>query len=122
MCKCMDILATSGLVHWVPITDVSVNLSLLPNKPGVYVVHVSGRGEHYGDEFQRRYLADVMQLHEYKRCLFRKFGLTWTPDSDCKFIKGRLGRLSRIEHGNEGSCSILYIGSSKNLRQRLDLI
>jgi len=116
----MDMLVANGLAHWEPITDVSANLGLLPDKPGVYVLRVSGRGEHYGDEFQQRYLAEVTQLHEYKRSLFHKFGLTWMPDSDRMFIKRRLERLSRIEHDNEGSCSILYIGSSKNLRQRLE--
>ena len=116
----MDMLAANGLAHREPITDVSANLSLLPDKPGVYVLRVSGSGEHYGDEFQRRYLAEVTQLHEYKSYLFHKFGLTWTPDSDRTFIKRRLERLSRIEHGKEGSYSILYIGGSKNLRQRLE--
>lgn len=48
MCKCMDMLAAKGLAHWEPITDISANLSLLPDKPGLYVLRVSGRGEHYG--------------------------------------------------------------------------
>lgn len=120
MCNCIDILAANGLAHWEQVADVSANLSLVPEKPGVYVLRVSGRGEHYGDEFQQRYLAEVTQLLEYKRHLFHKFGLTWAPDSNLKFIKRRLDRLSRIEHGNEGSCSILYIGGSGNLRQRLE--
>lgn len=120
MCNCIDMLAANGLAHWELVANVSTNLSLLPEKPGVYVLRASGKGEHYGDEFQRRYLTEVMRLHEYKRHLFQKFGLTWTPDSNLTFMKRRLDRLTRIEHGNEGSCSILYIGGSGNLRQRLE--
>jgi len=120
MCNCIDILKANDLAHWEPVANVSANLSLLPEKPGVYVLRASVIGKHYGNEFQRRYLAEVTQVHEYKRHLFHKFGLTWTPDSDLIFVKRRLDRLSRIERGNEGSCSILYIGSSKNLRQRLE--
>lgn len=120
MCNCMDMLAANDLAHWELVADVGANPSLLPDKPGVYVLRASGRGEHYGDEFQRHYLAEVTQIHEYKRHLFHKFGLTWRPDSNLTFIKRRLDRLSRIERGNEGSCSILYIGSSRNLRQQLE--
>jgi hypothetical protein len=120
MCNCIQMLATKGLAHWELVTHVSANLSLLPEKPGVYVLRASGRGKHYGPKFQRRYLAEVTQLHEYKVSLFHKFGLTWTPDSDRTFIERRLERLSRIEHSNDGSCSLLYIGGSKNLRQRLE--
>jgi hypothetical protein len=108
-------LLANGLANWELVTDVSANLSLLPEKPGVYVLRASGRGKHCGDEFQQHYLTEVMRLHEYKRQLFRKFGLTWIPNSNLDFIRGRLQRLSRIENADEGSCSILYIGGSKNL-------
>lgn len=120
MCNCIDMLEVGGLAHWELVTDISANLSLLPDKPGVYVLRVCRRGKHYGDKFKQHYLAEVAQLHEYKRHLFNKFGLTWTPDSNLDFIRGRLQRLSRIKNADEGSCSILYIGSSKNLRQRLE--
>ena len=120
MCNCMDMLVANGLAHWESVADVSANLTLLPNKPGVYVLRASGRGEHYGDEFQRCYLAEVTRLHGYKRRLFHRFRLTWIADSNLTFIKGRLDRLSRIEHGNKASCSILYLGGSKNLRERLE--
>jgi len=120
MCKCIDMLARKGLAHWKPVTDISANLTLLQDKPGVYVLRVFGKGHQYGDEFQQSYLTEVTQLHEHKKRLFRKFGLIWTPDSDRTFIEHRLERLRRIEHGSEGNCSILYIGSSKNLRQRLE--
>ena len=69
MCNCIDMLVANGLAHWELVADVSVNLSLLPEKPGVYVLRASGRGEYYGDEFQRRYLVEVMRLHEHKRNL-----------------------------------------------------
>jgi hypothetical protein len=120
VCNCMDALAENSLAHWEPVANISANLNSLPERPGVYVLRMSGRGEHYGEEFHRHYLAEITQLHEYKRRLFHKFMLTWTPDSDPAFIKGRLDRLGRIEYGKERSCSILYIGSSKNLRQRLE--
>jgi len=113
-------LVANDLAHWALVTDVSANLSLLPNRPGVYALRTSRKGKHSGDAFEQRYLTEVVQLHEYKRNFFHKFGLTWTPDSNPAFIRRRLERLSRIGHDNEGSCSILYIGGSKNLRQRLE--
>ncbi len=120
MCNCIDMLTAKGLAHWEPVASVSANLSLVPKKPGVYVLRASNMGQYYGDKFQRRYLTEITQLHRQKRHLFKKFGLTWIPDSNLEFIKRRLDRLGRIEHDIEGSCSILYIGSSKNLRQRLE--
>jgi cell division inhibitor SulA len=36
------------------------------------------------------------------------------------FIERRLERLSRIDDAGQQGCPILYIGSSKNLRQRVE--
>lgn len=120
MCKCINMLAEEGLASWKPVTDISANLTLIQNKPGVYVLRVFGKGHQYSDELQQNYIAEVTQLHEHKKRLFSKFGLIWTPDSDRTFIERRLERLSRIKDGSEGSCRIIYIGSSNNLRQRLE--
>jgi len=120
MCNCINVLATTGLVDWKPIIDISANPGLVQNKPGVYVLRVVAKGDPYGEELKQRYVAEVTQLNEHKKDLFHKCGLTWTPDHDRNFIEKRLDRLRRIEHASEGDCLILYMGSSKTLRERLE--
>ena len=120
--------------HWLPFIDHAWDdFSDVPTSGGVYVVRVSRVGDTDLGDMVRNYrhspLIDALsQLKSASGQLFKATGLAdsydWGRFNDTfgsDIAEGRTNRIMRIPMTGEVlNCPILYIGSSKALRWRLD--
>ena len=125
---CKDTTLLISLFDWHGLRDVARDFSLAPKKAGVYSVKVRQEGDNEGlniiAKFMRTpYYKALKQLDEATKQLFTEMVLpsAWVDKTTNSMHKQALGRLMRLESiGKSGQCPIVYIGSSNNLRRRLD--